>query len=338
MNLLGNALIEAELVTLDELASHHPFGSFRPRALGLLALNDGEPVVLIARILRVHTETVYRWARGWREQGLVGILGGHEGGRSRSLSIELLDEAAKIAQETPLTLRNILNRLGEAHPDINTAADVRPLSRGLRERGLSFKRTRLSLKKKRDMTRFDVARDSLKTMKDWAKTGEIGLYYVDESGFSNLPEVQRAWSPLGVPHTADATVGRARTNVLGALDFGAKKLLFATHSHSIKEVDVIAFLDQLAIEAPANRWNICVLDNASIHRHIDEATCSRLFHAGLILYFIPAYSPELNLIEILWKHAKYHWREFATWPAKKLQDSVHSLLNSFGKKFNTCFG
>jgi transposase len=147
MNLLGGALNEAELVTLDELASHHPFGSFRPRALGLLALNDGEPVALIARILRVHTETVYRWARSWRELGLAGILGGHEGGRGRSLPSQLLDEAATIARETPLTLRNILNRIGESHPDIDTTVDLRPLARGLRERGLSFKRTRLSLKK-----------------------------------------------------------------------------------------------------------------------------------------------------------------------------------------------
>lgn len=147
MNLLGCGLNEAELVTLDELASHHPFGGFRPRALGLLALNDGESVALIARILRVHTETVYRWARSWRDMGLAGILGGHEGGRGRSLSPELLDEAAAIARGTPLTLRNILNQLAQAHPEIDPTVDLRPLGRGLRERGLSFKRTRLSLKK-----------------------------------------------------------------------------------------------------------------------------------------------------------------------------------------------
>jgi transposase len=175
-------------------------------------------------------------------------------------------------------------------------------------------------------------------MKEQATSGEIGLYYFDESGFSNIPEVQRAWSPLSVPHTADASVSRARTNVLGALDFGAQKLIYATHSRSIKEVDVIAFLDQLAAESPADRWNICVLDNASVHRYIDQVTIDRLFNAGLMLYFLPTYSPELNLIEILWKHAKYHWREFATWPAKQLQESVSSLLNSFGEKFNICFG
>ncbi|WP_422646233.1 transposase, partial [Xenorhabdus nematophila] len=28
------------------------------------------------------------------------------------------------------------------------------------------------------------------------------------------------------------------------------------------------------------------------------------------LLYLPAYSPELNLIEIVWKQAKYHWRRF----------------------------
>ncbi|MBK7464932.1 MAG: transposase [Betaproteobacteria bacterium] len=27
------------------------------------------------------------------------------------------------------------------------------------------------------------------------------------------------------------------------------------------------------------------------------------------LCYLPPYSPELNMIEILWKQAKYHWRE-----------------------------
>ncbi|YAP79127.1 transposase [Xenorhabdus stockiae] len=27
---------------------------------------------------------------------------------------------------------------------------------------------------------------------------------------------------------------------------------------------------------------------------------------------LPAYNPELNLIEIIWKQAKYHWRRFIT--------------------------
>ncbi|RZF23460.1 hypothetical protein EVC45_44425 [Paraburkholderia sp. UYCP14C] len=33
----------------------------------------------------------------------------------------------------------------------------------------------------------------------------------------------------------------------------------------------------------------------------------------MVLFYLPPYSPELNLIEIVWKHAKYHWRRFVNW-------------------------
>lgn len=49
---------------------------------------------------------------------------------------------------------------------------------------------------------------------------------------------------------------------------------------------------------------------------------------------LPPYSPELNLIEILWRQAKYHWREFVTWAAKDLRKEVQALFEGFGTKFN----
>lgn len=174
-------------------------------------------------------------------------------------------------------------------------------------------------------------------MKEIAQEGEIGLYYLDESGFSNIPEVQRAWSPVAEPHEADATVGRARVNVLGALDFAQSKLMFEVYEHSLKEVDVVTFLDQLAERCHKDRLNFCVLDNASIHRYIDDETRDRWLANRLVLFFIPPYSPELNLIEILWKHAKYHWREFVSWHKSQLGTAVQSLLGAFGEKFNISF-
>ena len=30
----------------------------------------------------------------------------------------------------------------------------------------------------------------------------------------------------------------------------------------------------------------------------------------VLIYFLPPYSPELNLIEILWKRIKYEWLDF----------------------------
>ena len=55
-----------------------------------------------------------------------------------------------------------------------------------------------------------------------------------------------------------------------------------------------------------------LLDNASINksrefiRHIPKWV-----KRGLIIKYLPPYSPELNLIEILWRFMKYYWLPFS---------------------------
>src|SRR5438445_11431235 len=53
---------------------------------------------------------------------------------------------------------------------------------------------------------------------------------------------------------------------------------------------------------------VVVMDNASIHR--SEEVEDRIPYCkkqGLIIKYLPPYSPELNLIEILWRRIKYTW-------------------------------
>ena len=53
---------------------------------------------------------------------------------------------------------------------------------------------------------------------------------------------------------------------------------------------------------------VVVIDNASIHTSDDfaERLPSGKKH-GLIIKYLSPYSPELNLIEILWRRIKYTW-------------------------------
>jgi transposase len=139
-------LTEVERLTLEELSRNHPFRDFRPRALGVLALSKGHRPRLVAEILGVTFQTVYNWEKGWRTLGLMGLLNGHKGGRPAKLTAALLDTAAAVARAEPCTLREIARRVKEAHPDA-PAFSLDRLAVGLKARGLSWKRTRLSLKK-----------------------------------------------------------------------------------------------------------------------------------------------------------------------------------------------
>ena len=172
-----------------------------------------------------------------------------------------------------------------------------------------------------------------------AKQEAFDLFYMDGAGFSALPNVQRAWSPLGQTHIADASLGRKRLSVLGALQYGVEpQLWYESIFGSVCAETVIGFIDRLAAQTDPTRLSVVVLDNASVHHAIPQEKRDHwLLTHRLILYFLPPYSPELNLIEIVWKHAKYHWRRFISWSADQLQPEVHALLDGFGSKYKIRF-
>ena len=74
---------------------------------------------------------------------------------------------------------------------------------------------------------------SLNQLREAAKQEDkqMELLYFDEAGVCNVPTVQRSWSPLGKPHSADASIGRKRVNVLGALNYAQGTLAFEVHEH-----------------------------------------------------------------------------------------------------------
>ncbi len=100
---------------------------------------------------------------------------------------------------------------------------------------------------------------------------------------------------------------------------------------------MIAFFDQIA-DQPHAVPRIVLLDNAAIHK--GEAMEKRRWHwarQGLHLYCLAPYSPELNRIEILWKHAKYFWRRFVAMNGTTLLDEIRSLMQGFGTEFTVNF-
>ena len=53
----------------------------------------------------------------------------------------------------------------------------------------------------------------------------------------------------------------------------------------------------------------------------------------LWIYFLPTYSPELNLIEILWRFIKYQWMPFDAYNNfQNLKERLNQTLKSIGSK------
>ncbi|MBE7528449.1 MAG: IS630 family transposase [Ardenticatenaceae bacterium] len=98
-----------------------------------------------------------------------------------------------------------------------------------------------------------------------------------------------------------APAGRQRFNVLGALHATSLQLVTVSNCDYINSQSVAALLRQLAATF-ADLPITLVLDNARYQRcRFVQALAAEL---GIELLFLPPYSPNLNLIERLWKFVK----------------------------------
>jgi len=156
-----------------------------------------------------------------------------------------------------------------------------------------------------------------------AEAGQAGLYFLDESGFAPTLPTGYTWARVGVRAVVRREDKRnRRVNVLGALaeDGPEPELMWASGPGKIDAGVLLEFVcDRIArlpggaraLATPPVGWHrvrpcTIVLDNASAHvAHAFKDHRGELAAIGVELFYLPAYSPELNKIERLWRSVKY---------------------------------
>jgi transposase len=179
----------------------------------------------------------------------------------------------------------------------------------------------------------------------WRALTEAGwceLWYLDESGFAPTLPTGYTWARAGTRALVwDEPPAGRRLNVLGALaPFGeARGLVWTSPPGKLDSAALLDFVwrEVAALPAPPDalpagyrrpRPCVVVLDNASAHvSRAVKAALPALAAAGVTLYYLPPYSPELNRIEELWRHVKYETlptRSYRT--LEDLRTAVHTAL------------
>ena len=153
-----------------------------------------------------------------------------------------------------------------------------------------------------------------------AKNGIIELFFFDASHFVMGGFAGRVWSVLR--RWIKTSSGRQRYNVLGALNFITKKMETVCNDTYITSVQVVELLEKLgrSFALPIH----VVLDNASYQRcKFVKENATRL---GITLHYLPSYSPNLNLIERVWKLVK----------SKVLNSAYFDTFDMFSNKISSC--
>jgi transposase len=100
---------------------------------------------------------------------------------------------------------------------------------------------------------------------------------------------------------------------------------------------VIACFDIIA--ESLTKETVIVLDNAPSHRSEEfEEKIEEWEKLGLKIYFLPAYCPSLNKIEMLWEKIKYDWLSWEAYSSQKnLKQELDNILSQIGSKYLISF-
>jgi len=156
-----------------------------------------------------------------------------------------------------------------------------------------------------------------------AKKGKIQLFFVDASHFVQGGFIGQLWCRVRI--FVKAASGRKRYNVLGALNFASKKMTTITNDAYITSTQIIMLIDKLLVEYPGQVIKL-VMDNASYQRC--KLVTLYAESVGVELVFLPSYSPNLNLIERVWKFVK----------AEVLNAAYISTFDEFKAIIDDCLG
>lgn len=121
-------------------------------------------------------------------------------------------------------------------------------------------------------------------------------------------------------------------NVLGLMT-RANQLHSYTSIESITSEVVIAGIDTFF--PTVNNRTVIVMDRASIHT--SDAIYNKLEEwqlLGIEIFQLPSYSPQLNLIELLWRFIKYEWIRIGAYQSwQSLVQYVEKVLKEFGENY-----
>ena len=124
--------------------------------------------------------------------------------------------------------------------------------------------------------------------------------------------------------------GRRRYNVLGAINFMAKKVHTVTNTTYITATEICQMLRKVSSEYAGKKIHI-VLDNARYQKC--EMVTSLARELAIDLVYLPPYSPNLNLIERLWKFTKGKLRVKYYGDFESFRSAIDSIIEGTGTVF-----
>lgn len=344
-----NYLTLEEQQALQQQLKFHEHPDIRERILILLLRNDGKTQQEIANFLGCSLRKVAYWCAHSDPSNLDSLIDERMQGNYHKATEEYTSLLLEVIEKEPeefgyefgnWTAQRLATYLEKATGIGLSGSQVRRI---LKSKKYVYLWAKYSLEDKQDPEKRKLFKVKLEDYLRIAKESpeRLQVWFWDECGFSLRVIRRKSWSKRGCRKKVSGRRRAGRINVMGGVRFSDKARLvdFLPKGNGENFYLVLrGFYEQVK-----NEWAgdtrcvgdfekigpkiVIILDNASIHKKREYVDKIKQEMPNLILEFLPAYSPDYNLIELVWHSAKEYISNRLFKSIESLEALLHKLLN-----------
>ena len=284
------------------------------RTKAIIAHLQGRTAKNIANYFDVSEKTIKRWIFAYNEQGIDGLSPKEKAGRPPKLNeteLQALRSTIIADQERVWLARHVL---GLIMIMFAVMYSVKYIPEILKKINLSFHKAVHYLVKKNEEKRSEWIKERLpKIYEEHIKQG-WRIFFQDEVGFQTEGTLAYSWGEKGKSIVVKNKGRHGRVNLMGVYEVGSGEFFGKLTNFRVNASRFRRFLCCLKRKYRDDKF-IIIADNASFHK-------AKWFTEWwkesdwLRLEFLPAYSPDFNPIERLWKWIKREFTHNKCWNSK----------------------
>lgn len=304
---MSNFLTSEQVLVLKQSHKGTREKRLADRIKAVLMLNSGFTYDQISQVLLLDETTIRRHVEKFQTYGIDELLECRfTGGQSKLSLIQEIELKKYLQENTKRTAREVVLHIKEIYEANFSTIGVTKL---LHRLGFSYKKPKIipgkadSQKQIEFLTKYEETKSKLK------KNDEI--YFIDSTHPQHNTLPAYGWILKGKKNDkfVKTNSGRTRINLNGALNLKSHQAV-VLNEKTINHKATIKLFKRLLTRHEKGKIYI-ILDNAS-HHHAKEVKSWLKKHRRIKLLFLPPYSPNLNLIERLWRfyHQRIMWNHY----------------------------
>ena len=281
---------------------------------------------IIGNVVGLHYNIAGYWIKAYKTKGFEALLINNYGSTKSNLESYAHSIFTSFKNQPPMTASQAAERIKEMTGISRSEQQVRAF---MKRHELKFIKCGHVPAKADNDKQHQWVETELKPVIEAAQKEQVHLFFCDAAHFVLQPFLCSLWCSFRI--FIKAAAGRNRINVLGAVNAITKEVITLTNTTYITSDTLIEFL-KLLKEKFADKPIAIVLDNARYQHCFLVTTFAKSL--GIHLLFLPPYSPNLNIIERLWKFTKKKILYAKYYDKPKL---FHQAIQNFFQEINQNF-